>query len=61
MAVSTMTDQLSEIVEIVNRWRSGEDVVIATVVRTWRSSPRPAGAMMAVTSTGEVIGSITGG
>jgi xanthine dehydrogenase accessory factor len=34
---------------------------LATVVRTWRSSPRPPGATMAVAETGEVVGSISGG
>ena len=34
---------------------------MATVVRTWRSAPRPAGASMIVTSGGEAIGSVSGG
>ncbi|MSW38535.1 MAG: XshC-Cox1 family protein, partial [Actinobacteria bacterium] len=34
---------------------------MATVVRTWRSAPRPAGASMVVTTTGEAVGSISGG
>ncbi len=34
---------------------------MATVVRTWRSAPRPAGASMLVTTTGEAVGSVSGG
>lgn len=34
---------------------------MATVVRTWRSAPRPAGASMLVTSQGEAVGSVSGG
>ncbi len=39
----------------------GEDAAMATVVRTWRSAPRPAGASMLVTSGGEAVGSVSGG
>ena len=39
----------------------GRAVALATVVRTWRSAPRPVGAAMAVLETGEVIGSVSGG
>jgi xanthine dehydrogenase accessory factor len=39
----------------------GEPVAMATVVRTWRSAPRPAGASMLVTQGGEAVGSVSGG
>ncbi|CCQ15670.1 putative uncharacterized protein [Rhodococcus sp. AW25M09] len=38
-----------------------EPFALATVVRTWQSSPRPAGAAMAVSASGQVIGSVSGG
>ncbi len=38
-----------------------EAIAMATVVRTWRSAPRPAGASMIVTEGGEAIGSVSGG
>jgi xanthine dehydrogenase accessory factor len=34
---------------------------MATVVRTWKSAPRPAGASMLVTEAGEAVGSVSGG
>ncbi len=34
---------------------------MATVVRTWKSAPRPAGATMLVTEAGEAVGSVSGG
>jgi xanthine dehydrogenase accessory factor len=39
----------------------GESAAMATVVRTWRSAPRPAGASMLVTEAGEAVGSVSGG
>ena len=43
-------------------WRSaGEDVAIATVVETWGSSPRPAGTRLAITASGRLAGSVSGG
>jgi xanthine dehydrogenase accessory factor len=38
-----------------------EPVVLATVVHTWGSSPREAGAQMAFTPNGKVSGSVSGG
>lgn len=53
-----MRDVLADLV----RWRSaGRACATATVVRTWQSAPRPVGSTMAVASTGEVAGSISGG
>lgn len=47
--------------EIAGLVAAGQRLAVATVVRTWRSSPRPAGAAMAVTEEGRAIGSISGG
>jgi len=43
-------------------WRAaGESVALATVVETWGSSPRPAGSRLAVTASGRMAGSVSGG
>jgi xanthine dehydrogenase accessory factor len=44
------------------RWqKAGDPVVLATVIQTWGSSPRRAGAKMAFTSEGRISGSVSGG
>ena len=40
---------------------SGERCLLATVVGTWGSSPRPAGSMMVLRQDGRVVGSVSGG
>ena len=47
--------------ELLAAYRAGEPVAMATVVRTWKSAPRPAGAAMLVTSGQEAVGSVSGG
>ena len=43
-------------------WRqSGRRALLTTVVRTWGSSPRPVGSIMALAEDGAVIGSVSGG
>ena len=43
-------------------WRqSGKRALLATVVRTWGSSPRPVGSIMALCEDGAVVGSVSGG
>jgi len=41
--------------------KKGEQVAIATVTETWGSSPRPPGSQMAVTASGRMAGSVSGG
>jgi len=53
-----MKDMLPEIDE----WRArGDRVAVATVVKVEGSAPRPIGATMAVSSAGELAGSVSGG
>ena len=53
---------MKEILADVERWRAkGEKVAIATVVATRRSAPRPVGAKLAVSQSGELAGSVSGG
>lgn len=47
--------------ELLAWWRDGRTVGVATVVATWRSAPRPAGASMLVGPDGEAVGSVSGG
>ena len=43
-------------------WRTaGRRALLATVVRTWGSSPRPVGSIMALCEDGAVVGSVSGG
>jgi xanthine dehydrogenase accessory factor len=39
----------------------GEPFVLATVVKTWNSAPRPVGSVMVINTAGEVSGSLSGG
>jgi len=43
-------------------WRqAGRQALLVTVVRTWGSSPRPVGSIMALCEDGAVMGSVSGG
>src|SRR3954447_17367087 len=47
--------------ELLEWWRSGEEVGVGTVVATFRSAPRPAGEEMLVDPVGTPVGSVSGG
>ena len=53
---------LSEAISARNVWvAAGKSVAAATVIRTWGSSPWPAGSRFLVSSDGETYGSVSGG
>ena len=53
---------MRDILSTVERWQAnGEDIAIATVVKAMGSSPRQLGAKMAVTRSGDMVGSVSGG
>jgi len=46
----------------VDRWHAaGEEIALATLVRVSRAAPRLPGARLAVTRTGHIVGSVSGG
>src|SRR4051794_41502062 len=47
--------------DLVGWWQAGQTVGMGTVVATWRSAPRPAGASMLVGPDGTAVGSVSGG
>ena len=53
---------MKEILEDVERWQqAGEKVVVATVIATRRSAPRPVGTSLAISESGKICGSVSGG
>jgi xanthine dehydrogenase accessory factor len=47
--------------QIIKWWDADETFGLATVVRTFSSAPREPGAALAVSTRGEVVGSVSGG
>ena len=53
---------MREILPEIDRWQQkGESVALATVVRAYGSAPRREGAKMAISASGEMAGSVSGG
>jgi xanthine dehydrogenase accessory factor len=53
---------MQDVIDDINQWRTdGAAIALATVVETWGSAPRKAGAKMALTSGGRMSGSVSGG
>ena len=55
-------NETEEVLSLAAGWRAaGESVALATVTETWGSSPRPPGSQMALTASGRMAGSVSGG
>jgi xanthine/CO dehydrogenase XdhC/CoxF family maturation factor len=53
---------MKEILPEIERWQeAGERVVVATVVANRRSAPRPVGSSLAISESGKLCGSVSGG
>jgi xanthine dehydrogenase accessory factor len=53
---------MRELLPSLRRWlERGEDVALAVVVATRKSAPRPVGSALAVSESGELVGSVSGG
>ena len=51
-----------KILDEANDWiKANQKVVLATVIQTWGSSPRPTGSRMIVNENGDFSGSVSGG
>ena len=51
-----------KILEEANDWiNANQKVVLATVIQTWGSSPRPTGSRMIINEQGDFSGSVSGG
>lgn len=48
--------------EIALDWhRAGQGAALATVLETWGSAPRQAGSQLAISASGQIMGSVSGG
>lgn len=57
-----MNHDHDKVLETALAWKNeGQGVAIATVIRTWGSSPRPAGSQLAVRQDSSFVGSVSGG
>lgn len=51
-----------QVLKAARDWlHAGHRVVLATVIRTWGSAPRPIGALTVIRDDGMVVGSVSGG
>jgi xanthine dehydrogenase accessory factor len=57
-----MTDANDHVLVTAAGWQdAGHDLALAVVIRTWGSSPRQSGALMAIRDDGQIAGSVSGG
>lgn len=53
---------MRQLIPEIEIWRTaGKKIVLATVVKVYGSAPQPLGSKMAISSTGDIAGSVSGG
>ncbi len=53
---------MQDVLPDIDQWRARDEAIaLATVIQTWGSGPRGVGAKMALTRTGQIAGSVSGG
>jgi len=53
---------MRNLLDQIEIWLTNDQkIALATVIKTWGSSPRPVGAGMAVSAEGKILGSVSGG
>jgi xanthine dehydrogenase accessory factor len=60
-ALTAIHDTDAVLAQALDWLARGRKVALATVARTWGSSPRPAGSKLAVDDAAEFVGSVSGG
>jgi xanthine dehydrogenase accessory factor len=56
------TTLIDNMPELALEWhRAGQGAVLATVIETWGSAPRPVGSQLAIAGDGRMMGSVSGG
>ncbi|MFS8183918.1 XdhC family protein [Pseudovibrio denitrificans] len=65
MSVATLPQELAQnldVLGVAERWQDeGRQLVLATVIETWGSAPRPVGSHLIIDGNGEFEGSVSGG
>ncbi len=57
-----LSQQYKDVLALAQDWLAeGREIALATVTRTWGSSPRPAGAQLLIDGDGHFEGSVSGG
>jgi xanthine/CO dehydrogenase XdhC/CoxF family maturation factor len=61
-AIGICAGDRPDALDFAEEWsQSGHRVALATVIRTWGSSPRPVGSQLAIRVDGSFQGSVSGG
>lgn len=53
---------MKDMLQNIENWQArGDKIAVATVIKTWGSSPRGPGSKLLVNNQGEMFGSVSGG